>query len=112
VTKLRPGKRCQWCGRPTADAAATGRPRRFCRAGCRQRAYEARRRAAEVGLSERELIVARTELDELHDRLYVLECAIEDVERDLTPAATRAELREAVDWLLEAARPIVQLRLG
>lgn len=45
-------------------------------------------------------------MDDLRDRLYVLEAAIEDVERDLTPAATRAELREAIDWLLEAARPL------
>ena len=112
MTKPREGQRCGWCGRPTGAAARTGRPRRFCRPGCRQRAYEARRRAAEVGLSERELIVARTQLDELNDRLYVLECAIEDVERDLAASATRSELREAVDWLLEAARPVVGLRLG
>jgi hypothetical protein len=95
-----------------AIAAGTGRRRRFCRSSCRQRAYEARRRAAEVGLSERELVVARSQLDELHDRLYVLACAVEDVERDLTVSATRAEYREAVDWLLEAARPLTDLRLG
>jgi hypothetical protein len=65
-----------------------------------------------VGLSEQELIVARTELEDLYDRLYVLECAIEDVERDLTGSATRAEYREAVDWLIDAARPLVDLRLG
>jgi hypothetical protein len=90
----------------------TGRPRRFCRPSCRQRAYEARRRAAEVGLSEAELVVARSQLDELHDRLYVLACAVEDVERDLNDSATRAEYREAIDWLLEAARPLADLRLG
>jgi hypothetical protein len=95
-----------------AVVAATGRPRRFCRSSCRQRAYEARRRAAEVGLSEHELVLARTQLDDLHDRLYVLECAIEDVERDVSATATRAELREAIDWLFEAARPLVELRLG
>ncbi len=72
----------------------------------------ARSRAKDVGLAEHELIVAREQLDELYDRLYVLECAIEDVERDLTVSATRAELREAVGWLLEAARPLTELRLG
>jgi hypothetical protein len=92
--------------------AGRGRPRRFCRHSCRQRAHEARRRAAEVGLSEHELIVARAELDALYDRLYVLECAIEDVERDLTPSATKRDYQDAVEWLLEAAKPVVSGRLG
>ena len=112
VTKVGEGRRCGWCGRPLAIGAATGRPRQFCRSSCRQRAYESRRRAAEVGLSEHELVLARTQLDELHDRLYVLECAIEDVERDVSASATKAELKEAVDWLVDAARPLVDLRLG
>ena len=73
--------------------------------------YMARRRAKELGLNETELIVAKSELDQLRDALYVLEAAVEDVERDL--AATPddpAELRRALDWLLEAARPLLQLR--
>ena len=36
-----------------------GRPRRYCKTSCRQRDYEARRRAAELGLSEGELVVTR-----------------------------------------------------
>ena len=70
----------------------------------------ARRRSSEVGLSESELIVARTQLDELHDRLYVLEAAIEDVERDLAEDDDPQTVREALDWLLEAARPVVRYR--
>lgn len=52
--------------------------------------------------------MARTELDELHDELYVLACAVEDVERDLSVPGRRTitELRDAVDWLLAAARPL------
>jgi hypothetical protein len=63
-------------------------------------------------LAESELVVTRAELDELHDLLYVLEAAVEDVERDLSSATTAAEYREAVDWLLDAARPLVARRLG
>ena len=62
-------------------------------------------------MSESELIVARTQLDELHDRLYVLEAAIEDVQRDLADADDEQTVREALDWLLEAARPVVEHRL-
>lgn len=64
-------------------------------------------RSAEAGLSESELVVARQQLDELHDRLFVLECAVSDVERDLAGTPTKPELREAVEWLLQAARPLV-----
>jgi hypothetical protein len=71
-----------------------------------------RQRAREVGLAEHELVVTRAELDELHDLLYVLEAAIEDVERDLADATTAAEVREAAAWLLDAAKPLAARRLG
>ena len=45
-------------------------------------------------------------MDDLRDRLYVLEAAIEDVERDLGSGSTKADYREAVEWLLDAARPL------
>jgi len=62
-----------------------------------------------LALSDGELVIARAALDELHDELYVLACAVEDAERDLAtldagPSAT--ELRQILDWLLEAARPL------
>ena len=69
-------------------------------------------RARELGLAEHELVVTRAELDELHDLLYVLEAAVEDVERDLRAEPTTKEVREALDWLLEAARPLSERRLG
>jgi hypothetical protein len=59
-----------------------------------------------VGLSESELIVTRAALDELRDKLYVLEAAVEDVERDLEAAEGIEDLRAALDWLLAAARPL------
>ena len=60
-------------------------------------------------MSDGELVVARAALDELHDDLYVLACAIDDVERDLEaagPAPKPADVRRALDWLLDAARPL------
>jgi hypothetical protein len=54
-------------------------------------------------------VIARATLDELHDELYVLACAVDDVERDLEaagPSPSVAELRQALDWLLDAARPV------
>jgi hypothetical protein len=101
-------RRCRWCGRLIEVTSRTGRPREFCRASCRQADYVARQRSAEIGLSESELIVTRQALDELRDRVYVLEAAIEDVERDLGEAPTPQEVRDALEWLLAAARPLVQ----
>jgi hypothetical protein len=74
----------------------------------------ARHRAAELELSENELVVARSELDALHDELYVLACAVEDVERDLAGArtASKGELADALAWLLEAARPLREREIG
>ena len=60
-------------------------------------------------------MVATAELDELHDELFVLACAVDDAERDLAAAgagATAAELRETLDWLLEAARPLRDRETG
>ena len=68
-----------------------------------------RQRARELQLSDGELVIARAELDSLHDDLYVLACAVDDADRDLHAAgqrATTAELRDILDWLLEAARPL------
>jgi hypothetical protein len=87
--------------------AATGRPRRYCRAVCRQRDFEARQRAAEVGLTETELVMTRSQLDELYDQLYVLEAAVEDVERDLgSGSPSKQDYADAVAWLLQAAKPL------
>lgn len=68
-----------------------------------------RQRARELALSENELVIARDELDKLHDDLYVLACAVEDAERDLAAMGakpTATELRDVLKWLLVAARPL------
>ena len=106
MTELR---RCRWCRRALPDRSGPGRTREFCSQRCRQWDWVARQRARELELSDGELVIAKATLDELHDELYVLACAVDDVERDLdvagrTPSAV--ELRQALDWLLEAARPL------
>ena len=99
---------CVWCGRRIAVRGGAGRPRRFCRQSCRQRDYEARRRSTELGLSEGELVITREELESVRDRLYVLECAVKDVEADLAERGDDPEDRQrAYDWLLDAAKQAV-----
>ena len=86
-----------------------GRPRQFCSQACRQWHWVGQQRARELQLSEHELVVPKSELDALHDEMYVLACAVNDAERDLRAAGAKASARELldiVDWLLEAGRPL------
>ena len=106
------GEQCRWCRRRLPERKGPGRPREFCGGSCRQQEYLRRQRAREAGLAEHELVVTRFELDDLHDRLYVLEAAVEDVDRDLAAASTASDYQEALAWLLDAARPLLRSRLG
>lgn len=112
MTKIALAPRCRWCGRDIERSVGPGRPKQFCRASCRQAHYVARQRRAELGLSESELLITRAALDDLQDRLYVLETAVEDVERDLAGAEGEQDLRDALEWLLAACRPLVGSRLN
>ena len=106
MTELR---RCRWCRRVLPERSGPGRSREFCSQRCRQWDWVARQRARELQLSDGELVIAKATLDDLHDELYVLACAVDDVERDLAAGGaspSTADLRQALDWLLEAARPL------
>lgn len=107
-------RHCRWCRRLLPERSGPGRPREFCTGRCRQWDWVARHRAAELELNENELVIARSELDALHDELYVLACAVDDVERDLADdeAPTTRALADALSWLLEAARPLRNREIG
>ena len=105
--------RCRWCGRPFPRSSGPGRPALYCRRSCRQRDYEARQRGQELGLAESDVVIARRELERLGDLVYVMRCAIDDVDRDLEwpdGKASAADLRSALSWLLDAARPLAAYR--
>lgn len=103
--------RCRWCRRSLPHRAGPGRPKLYCGQPCRQWDWVARQRSRELALSDGELVMARSELDALHDDLYVLACAVADTRRDLEHKLTAAETSEALRWLLEAAEPLADRRL-
>jgi hypothetical protein len=108
------GSRCEWCRGIIAQGGTIGRPRRYCSQRCRQWAWVARQRADELELSESELVVARSSLDDLHDQLYMLRCAIDDAQRDFADAGTRITKSELIDiltTLTEAATPVANASL-
>ena len=107
MTKLPGDERCRWCGRRLPEPGRTGRPRTYCRQSCRQQAHLARKLAASHGLGDHDVIIDRQQLEELQGALYCLQAAVEDVERDLSDVPDAREVREALDWLLANARPLV-----
>jgi hypothetical protein len=69
----------------------------------------ARKLAAAHGLSEGDVIVSRDALDDLQSRLYCLQAAIEDVDRDLEASSSPADVADALRWLLDNARPLAEV---
>lgn len=105
--------RCRWCRRTMTPATGPGRPREFCSQACRQWDWVARQRARDLKLSEDQLVMTRSELNELHDALYVLACAVQDVRRGLESHAkpTARELNDMLRWILDCADPLETVRL-
>jgi len=99
-------QRCRWCGRGIEPAKGRGRPRLYCRQGCRQQAHLARKLAVAHGLGDDDVIVDRTNLEDLQSQLYCLQAAIEDIDQDLEASRTKHDLEDALRWLLENARPL------
>jgi hypothetical protein len=105
-------RRCRWCRCVLPARPGAGRPKEFCSQRCRQWDWVARQRAHELALADGELVIARDQLDELHDELYVLACAVADTRRDLSEPMTDAEVRQSLQWLLDAAAPLVERKLS
>jgi hypothetical protein len=74
----------------------------YCGQACRQRAYEQRTTTTKAGLPGDVVVVKRSELDGLQDRLYQLRCALEDVQTLLTERPTKAELERSLAELLRS----------
>jgi endogenous inhibitor of DNA gyrase (YacG/DUF329 family) len=104
--------RCRWCRVVLAERRGPGRPRAFCSQRCRQWDWVSRQRARELALSDGELVMARRELDALHDDLYVLACAVADTKRDLAAKLGATEALDALRWLLDAAEPLASRRIA
>ena len=56
--------------------------------------------------------MTRDELDALKDQIYILHCALTDVQTDLaSPRQTKETLQEMLTWLIQAAEPIAAVSL-
>ena len=110
VTVMKQTRHCAWCGGAFAAPKGPGRPRRYCRPGHRQRAYEARREAMCRGLGPDEVLLSRRSWETLRDALYRLESAAEDVAGDLLAGRpTKADYVEALAHLTNAVRELQEI---
>ncbi|MFC5288370.1 hypothetical protein ACFPM7_15015 [Actinokineospora guangxiensis] len=103
-------RHCGWCGSGLPDAAASGRPRRYCGQACRQRAYERRGVVQRGGLPEDAVVLSASEVSDLQDRLFALRCAAEDVVTAVRDGATRDELAALAAEIEFAAKAAERLR--
>jgi ribosomal protein L24E len=96
---------CTYCGRAFVPNQGVGRPGKYCRRSCRQRAFEMRRHAGDQAWSDARLIVMAERLaahEDAIDRVRELvdelrADAADDLQVDLTSVVDRLEASVAVE---------------
>lgn len=91
------------------EQPARGRPRKYCSRACRQRAYESRNNIGDPNIPTT-LSISPSKASRLHDYLYELRCAAEDVDTAAREEASAAEMRQLTGELVALARKIEHLR--
>jgi len=69
----------------------------------------ARKLASSHGLGDDDLVVSHAQIEDLQSRIYCLQAAIVDITNDLATSSEPNDVRQALDWLLENARPVAEL---
>lgn len=100
---------CAWCGREI-QANNRGRPKKYCRQSCKQRAYEQRNKVAGTEIPAQAVIIQPERAAALKDSLFVLRCAAEDIATASAEGAESKEIRDLCRELVELARTIEKLR--
>lgn len=66
----------------------------------------ARKLARAHGLGDDDVVISREKLEEWQSHLYVLQAALEDVDRDLATSREPEDMDSALAWLLENCEPL------
>ena len=101
---------CAWCGKDVAPNA-TGRRRKYCGQSCRQRAYEQRAQLKGTGIDQDSIILRPSMVEGLHDQLFELRCAAEDIVTAVTEGDNPADIKELTDEMLAIARRVENFRV-
>lgn len=97
---------CQWCGAELAEQEGRGRRRKYCSDSCKQRAYEHRNNVAVTPAARRETSMTQARASKLHDRLFQLRCAAEDIATAVDENADSREIEALCTELVTMAKEI------
>nr|WP_040518059.1 hypothetical protein [Gordonia aichiensis] len=87
-----------------------GRRRKYCKRSCRQRAYEQRALTEGTSIPSDAVILTRTEVSDLGDRLFALRCAAEDLATAVDEDADSTTLAELAAEIVTLAKNAERLR--
>lgn len=108
ATRKRP-THCTWCGKEMAPNPS-GRHRKYCSQACRQRSYEQRNQLKDTSIPADSVIMSAANAAQLHDELFELRCAAEDIQTAARDGEERETIELLADELLEIARRVEKLR--
>ncbi|WP_235923053.1 hypothetical protein [Corynebacterium lizhenjunii] len=100
---------CQWCGKEL-PAPGRGRPRKFCSASCKQRAYEQRNNVQGTPIPADAVIMTRARANGLRDGLFELRCSAEDIATAVREGAGNEEVVDLCEELVALARRLEELK--
>ena len=112
MPSVQPRKRpthCTWCGREMAPNPS-GRHRKYCSQACRQRSYEQRHQLKGTTIPEDSVIMSAANAAKMHDQLFELRCAAEDVQTALREGEDKETLDVLVEELVMLARGVEKIR--
>jgi hypothetical protein len=98
---------CTFCGKDLGDRNSSGRRRIYCTQSCRQRAYQSRKRASQLGLRDGEQVVSLMMITRVNKGLKSLAKALAEVENKQMDSTD-----ESVSALCAVARKLGKLTLG
>lgn len=74
---------CAHCGRSFEPNRGPGRPGKYCRRSCRQRAFEQRRHAGDQAWSDARLVGLAAEMAQREDEIDLVRAVMDELRADL-----------------------------
>ena len=103
TSRERKAPQCNWCGKgmPTQTR---GRPRKYCSAACKQRAWEQRHNVVGTPIPQDAVIMTPDKAAAFQDGLFELRCGAEDVATAAGEGASAEEIQQLCEELVAVAR--------
>lgn len=89
---------------------SSGRRRKYCSHACRQRSYEQRHQLKGTGIPQDSVILSASKVAELHDELFELRCAAEDIHTAAQDGEDHATITLLAADVVDIARKIENFR--